>query len=102
MVNENTGQPINIKLHRKIFLILILFYKIILFGIIQNMEILLMSIYILFFGTHSSIQKVAIKKSSETSVLVLYTTVAAILMLIHIPFGIAVSWEYVCLLPLRG
>ena len=102
MVNENTGQPINIKLHRKIFLILILFYKIILFGIIQNMEILLISIYILFFGTHSSIQKVAIKKSSETSVLVLYTTVAAILMLIHIPFGIAVSWEYVCLFAFKG
>lgn len=72
------------------------------FGIIQNMEILLISIYILFFGTHSSIQKVAIKKSSETSVLVLYTTVAAILMLIHIPFGIAVSWEYVCLFAFKG
>ncbi|MBE5738761.1 MAG: hypothetical protein E7354_03455 [Clostridiales bacterium] len=66
------------------------------------MEILYISFYILLFGTHSSLQKVALKKSSESSVLVLYTTVAALLMLLHLPFGVAVSWEYVLIFAFKG
>lgn len=66
------------------------------------MEILLISIYILLFGSHNSIQKVAIKKSYDTSVLVLYTTIAALLVLIHIPFGVAVPLEFILLFALKG
>ena len=66
------------------------------------MEILYTLLYALFIGFYNVFKKQSIKKSNESVVLVLFTTTAFLCSLIWIPFGLAVSFEFILIFALKG
>ena len=66
------------------------------------MEIFYTLIYALFVGFYNLSKKFATKKSSDVTILVMYTSVAFLLSLIWIPFGVGVELKYVGILAIKG
>ena len=66
------------------------------------MEILFALLYAFFIGLYNIFKKFAVKKSLDSVVLVLFTTVAFVLSLIWIPFGLSVPLKFVGIMALKG
>ena len=66
------------------------------------MDILFVLLYAGLIGFYNVFKKLAVVKSRETTVLVLFTTVAFLLSLIWIPFGISISWQFILIFALKG
>ena len=66
------------------------------------MDILFVLLYAGLSGFYNVFKKLAVVKSRETTVLVLFTTVAFLLSLIWIPFGISISWQFILIFALKG
>ena len=66
------------------------------------MEILLTLIYAGLIGFYNVFKKIAVRKSSESVILVLYTSVAFLLSLIWIPFGVGVPPRFIWIFALKG
>ena len=66
------------------------------------MEIFYVLLYALFIGFYNVFKKLALKKSGETTILVLFATIAFLLSLIWLPFGMAIPFEFVLILALKG
>lgn len=66
------------------------------------MEILFTVLYASFIGFYNIFKKCALKKSSESTILVLFTSVSFLLSLIWIPTGIAIPFKFVLIFALKG
>ena len=66
------------------------------------MEILFTVLYATFIGFYNIFKKLALRKSSETTILVLFTSVSFLLSLIWIPTGIAIPFNFVLIFALKG
>lgn len=66
------------------------------------MEIFFTLLYASFIGFYNIFKKQSTKKSSEATILIMFTTIAFILSLIWIPFGIAIPLKFVLIFALKG
>lgn len=66
------------------------------------MEILFTVLYATFIGFYNIFKKLALRKSSETTILVLFTSVSFLLSLIWIPTGIVIPFNFVLIFALKG
>jgi drug/metabolite transporter (DMT)-like permease len=66
------------------------------------MEILFTVIYACLIGFYNIFKKVATRKSTESTILVLFTTVSFLLSLIWIPTGLAIPFKFVLIFALKG
>ncbi len=66
------------------------------------MEIFYTLLYATLMGFYNIFRKLSVKKSEESTVLVLFTTVAFILSLIWIFFGVSIPVKFVLILALKG
>ena len=58
--------------------------------------------YAFIIGFHEIFKKQARVKSATTTILVMFTTIAFLLSLIWIPFGVAIPWKFVPIFALKG
>ena len=66
------------------------------------MYIIYVLLYAFIIGFHEIFKKQTREKSNPSVVLVMFTTIAFLLSLIWIPFGVAVSWKFVLIFALKG
>jgi len=66
------------------------------------MEIILTLVYAIIIGFYNVFKKISLKKSSDSVILVLFTTVAFLLSLIWIPFGVSVPINFIPIFALKG
>ena len=66
------------------------------------MEILFTLLYATLIGFYNIFKKFSIKKSNESVILVMFTTVAFLLSLIWIPIGMNIPFKFVAILALKG
>ena len=66
------------------------------------MEILFSLLYALFIGLYNTFKKLSLKRSNETSILLIFTTVAFFLSFVWIPFGVAIPLKFVPIFALKG
>lgn len=66
------------------------------------MEIVLTIIYAVLIGFYNVFKKLSLKRSSESVILVMFTTVSFLLSMIWIPFGIAIPIKFVAIFALKG
>lgn len=66
------------------------------------MDIFYVVLYAFLISFYYIFKKLAIKKSSEVTVLVMFTTVSFLLCLFYLPFGIAVPFDLLLILALKG
>lgn len=66
------------------------------------MEILFTILYATLIGFYNICKKFAVKKSKESTILVLFTTVAFLLSLIWIPLGIKIPSKFILIFALKG
>ena len=68
----------------------------------QLMEIIFTLIYATLIGFYNIFKKFSIKKSSDSVILVMFTTTAFLLSLIWLPMGMAIPIKFVLILALKG
>ena len=56
----------------------------------------------MLIGFYNSFKKIALKKSGEDAIMIIFTTVAFIMSLIWIPFGVGIQWRFVPVFALKG
>lgn len=66
------------------------------------MEIVFSILYALLIGFYNAFKKIALKKSGETAIMIIFTTIAFALSMIWIPFGVAIPWEFVPVFAFKG
>ena len=66
------------------------------------MEILFTIFYAIFIGFYNIFKKLAVGKTNESVVLVLYTSVAFLLSLMWIPFGLKIPLKFVLIFAIKG
>lgn len=66
------------------------------------MEILFTIFYAIFIGFYNIFKKLAVRKTNESVVLVLFTSVAFLLSLIWIPFGLKIPLKFILIFALKG
>lgn len=66
------------------------------------MEIVFVLLYALLNGFFDIFKKSSLKRSSPSTILVMFTTVAFLLSLIWIPFDVSISIEYILIFALKG
>ena len=69
---------------------------------IKVMEIIFTLLYALLIGFFEVFKKISVKKSNESSILVMLTSTAFLLSLIWIPFGVAISIDFILIFALKG
>jgi len=66
------------------------------------MEIFFTLLYATLIGFYNIFKKCAVKKSSESTILVLFTTVSFLLSLMWLPFGMKIPAKFVLIFALKG
>lgn len=66
------------------------------------MEILFTLLYATLIGFYNIFKKCAVKKSNESTILVLFTTVSFLLSLMWLPFGMKIPAKFVLIFALKG
>lgn len=66
------------------------------------MEILFTLLYAGLIGFYNIFKKLALRKSGESVILVMFTTIAFLLSLIWIPFGVAVEKKFILIFAVKG
>ncbi len=68
----------------------------------EDMEILFTLMYAGLIGFYNVFKKMAVKKSGESTILVMFTTITFLLSLVWVPFGVAISGHFVWIFVLKG
>lgn len=66
------------------------------------MEILFTLLYATLIGFYNIFKKCAVKKSNESTILVLFTSVSFLLSLMWIPFGMKIPTKFILIFALKG
>ncbi len=66
------------------------------------MEILFTLLYATLIGFYNIFKKLSVRKSSESTILVLFTSVSFLLSLLWLPFGIKIPAKFVLIFALKG
>jgi len=66
------------------------------------MEILFTIFYAIFIGFYNIFKKLAVRKTNESVVLVLFTSISFLLSLLWIPFGLKISLKFILIFAVKG